>query len=43
MGKPEGRRSLGKPRRRREDSIKMHFRKRGWGDMDWIHVAVVRV
>jgi hypothetical protein len=34
MGKPEGKRSLGRPRRRREDNIKMDLRERGWCGMD---------
>jgi hypothetical protein len=32
--KPEGRRLLGKPRRRREDNIKMDFYEVGWGGID---------
>jgi hypothetical protein len=31
VGKPEGRRPLGRPRRRWEDNIKMDLRKVGWG------------
>ena len=31
VGKPEGRRSLGRPRRRWEDNIKMDLREVGWG------------
>ena len=31
MGKPEGRRPLARPRRRREDKIKMDLREVGWG------------
>jgi hypothetical protein len=31
MGKPEGRRPLGRPRRRWEDNIKMDHREVGWG------------
>jgi hypothetical protein len=31
VGKPEGRRPLGRPRRRWEDNIKMNLRKMGWG------------
>jgi hypothetical protein len=31
VGKPEGRRQLGKPRRRWEDNIKMDLREVGWG------------
>jgi hypothetical protein len=30
VGKPEGRRPLGRPRRRWEDNIKMDFREVGW-------------
>jgi hypothetical protein len=39
VGKPEGRRPLGRPRRRWEDYIKMDLREVGWGDMDWINLA----
>jgi hypothetical protein len=39
MGKPEGRRPLGRPRRRWEDNIKMDMREVGWGGMDWINLA----
>jgi hypothetical protein len=38
-GKPEGKRPLGRPRRRWEDNITMDLREIGWGGMDWIHVA----
>jgi hypothetical protein len=37
--KPEGRRPLGRPRRRWEDNIKMDLRVVGWGGMDWINLA----
>jgi hypothetical protein len=30
VGKPEGRRTLGRPRRRWEDNIKMDLREDGW-------------
>jgi hypothetical protein len=40
--KPEGRRPLGRPRRRWEDNIKMDLREVGWGGMDWISVAQYR-
>jgi hypothetical protein len=36
---PEGRRPLGRPRRRWEDNIKMDLREVGWGGMAWINVA----
>ena len=39
VGKPEGRRSLGRPRRRWEDNIKMDLQEVGCGGMDWIEVA----
>jgi hypothetical protein len=38
VGKPEGKRPLGKPRRRREDNIKMDFQEVRCGDMYWIYV-----
>jgi hypothetical protein len=34
VGKPERKRSLGRPRCRWVDIIKMDLRKTGWGDMD---------
>jgi hypothetical protein len=37
--KPEGRRRLGRPRRRWVDTIKMHFAEVGWGSVYWIDVA----
>jgi hypothetical protein len=39
VGKPEGRRPLGRPRRRWENNIKMNLREAGWGSMDWINLA----
>jgi hypothetical protein len=39
VGRPEGRRPLGRPRRRWEDNIKMDFRELGFGDVDWINLA----
>jgi hypothetical protein len=38
MGKPEGKRPLGRPGRRWED-IKPDLREIGWGGMDWIDLA----
>jgi hypothetical protein len=35
---PEGRRPLGRPRRRWDDNIKMDIQEVGWG-MDWIALA----
>jgi hypothetical protein len=37
--KPEGRRPLGRPRRRWLDNIKMDLREIGWNGMDWINLA----
>jgi hypothetical protein len=37
--KPEGNRSLGKPRRRWVDNIKMDLRQTGWDSVDWIDMA----
>jgi hypothetical protein len=34
MGKPEGKRQLGRPRRRWEDGIRMYLREIGWGSVD---------
>jgi hypothetical protein len=31
LGKPEGKRPLGRPRRRLEDGIRMDLRQIGWG------------
>jgi hypothetical protein len=39
MGKSEGKRPLGRPRRRWEDGIRMDLRKIGWGSVDWIQLA----
>ena len=39
VGKPEGRTPLGRPRRRREDNVKMNLRQMGWVGMDWIYLA----
>jgi hypothetical protein len=39
VGKPEGKRPLGRLRRRWEDSIKMNLREIGWDGMNWIDLA----
>ena len=39
VGKPEGRRPLGRPRRRWMDSIRMDLQEVGCGYMDWIGLA----
>jgi hypothetical protein len=38
-GKPEGRMSLGRPRRRWVDNIRMDLVEMGLGDVDWIGLA----
>jgi hypothetical protein len=38
VGRPEGRRPLGRLRRRWEDNIKMDLREVGWEGMDWIEL-----
>jgi hypothetical protein len=37
--KPEGKRPLGKPRRKWVDNDRMDLREIGWGGMDWIDLA----
>jgi hypothetical protein len=37
--KPEGKRPLGRPRRRWVDSIRMDLGEVGWGDVNWIGLA----
>ena len=39
VGKPEGKRPLGRPRRRWEDNIKMYIQEWGCEGMDWIDMA----
>jgi hypothetical protein len=39
VGKPEGRRPLGRPRRRWKDNIKMDLQEVECGSMDWIELA----
>ena len=39
MGKPEGKRPLGRPRRRSEDNIKMDLEEVRCGGIDWIDLA----
>jgi hypothetical protein len=38
VGRPEGRRPLGRPTRRWQDNIKMDLGDIGFGDVDWIHL-----
>jgi hypothetical protein len=39
VGKPEGKRPLGRQKRRWVDNIKMDVGEMGWGDVDWIGLA----
>jgi len=39
VGKPEGKRPLGRPRSRWDDYIRMDLQEMGFGDMDWIELA----
>jgi hypothetical protein len=39
VGKPEGKRPLGRPRQWRLDNIKMDLREIGWDGMDWFDLA----
>ncbi|PNF18551.1 hypothetical protein B7P43_G08490 [Cryptotermes secundus] len=42
VGKPEGNRTLGRPRRMWMDNIKKGLRETGWDEMDWINLAQER-
>jgi hypothetical protein len=39
MGKPEGKRQLGRPKRTWVDNIKTYLRGIGWGGTDWSYLA----
>ena len=39
VGKPEGKRLLGRPRHKWEDNIKMDLKEVGCGGMDWVKLA----
>jgi hypothetical protein len=39
VGKPEGKRPLGRPRRRRANNIRKDLGEVGWDDVDWIGLA----
>jgi hypothetical protein len=39
VGRTEGRRPLGRPRRRWEDNITKNLREVGWGGMNWIDLV----
>jgi len=42
VGKSEGKRPLGRPRRRWENNSKTYLQEVGCGDMDWIELAQYR-
>jgi hypothetical protein len=39
VGNPEGKRPLGRPRRKWKYNIRMDIREIGWGGMDWIDLV----
>jgi hypothetical protein len=39
VGKPEGKRRLGRPKRRWLDNIEIDLREIGWDSVDWIDLA----
>jgi hypothetical protein len=39
VGRPEGSKPLGRPRRRWENNVKMYLQDVGWGGMDWIELT----
>jgi hypothetical protein len=39
VGKPEGKRPLGRPRRKWVDNIKMDLLEISWGGVDWVYLA----
>jgi hypothetical protein len=43
VGKPEGKRPLGRPRRKWVDNIRMDLGQVGWDDVDWIGLAQDRI
>jgi hypothetical protein len=43
VGKPGGKKPLGRPGNRWENNIKMDLRQTGWGCMDWTDLAKDRV
>jgi hypothetical protein len=42
VGKPEGRRPLGRPRRKWGKNIEIDLKEGGWGGMDWIDLTLKR-
>jgi hypothetical protein len=43
VAKPEGKRPLGRPKRRWVDNIKLDLRVIQWGGMDWINMAQLEI
>jgi hypothetical protein len=39
MGKPEGKRPLGRQRHRWEEGIRMDLKETGWGSVEWTQLA----
>jgi hypothetical protein len=39
MGRPNGKKPLGRPRGRRVENIKMDLREIGWDGIDWVGLA----
>ena len=39
LGKPEGKRPLGRPRHRWDDKIKIDLQEVGYGGLDWIELT----
>jgi hypothetical protein len=39
LGKPEGKKPIGRPRRMKVENIKIELRKMGWDGVDWIDLA----
>jgi hypothetical protein len=39
VGKPEGKKTLGRPKHRWEGNIKMDMKEIGWVSMDWIYLV----
>jgi hypothetical protein len=42
VGKPEGKRPLGRPRRRWKDNVRMNIREIVWKGVDWMHLIQAR-
>jgi hypothetical protein len=39
VGKPEGKRPVGRPRRRWKNGIRMDLREIGWEDVEWVQTG----